>query len=1016
MEQSRWIQKHLIDAARLLPAQGPITAFVFLNPLQAVEDLPFEQGLERGRDLFGCETYLSEDRYREKMALGRIRISELTEELRTQLGDRAAQPVGPSGTLFDLRLSMLMSPVRLAPPEELEWFLAETSALSRYGEDISPEVAERATEATRHWAMREVRTHSLNPWRSILPRVMDPAIESWSREEWTGFALKALWEVCRGGVKNLRPRQEPNLPIRHRDLFRQVTGEDCDRLFNEVLIPFCARFVDQGLATWELPDRASGFWKTFVDLYGHDRPVERWLRELPGELRRLSSQSPEDVIADSLQRLGVSLEEGPEYLTRELLALRGWAGTIWQAEDRGDRIGRPVPSGTLVEYMAVRLVLLRVALGYLVRREMPEVKSLADLRETLRGRLSLVRKSSVEERAIQLFQLAQGQGWSAAVLSVMSGDQWQTLVEEMEAFDHLPRRRVFHQALERRFRIRALDTIAVHSRDHQAKKVENPSFQSVYCIDTREESFRRHLEEVCPRAETFGAAGFFGVPMYYKGVSDAYYQALCPIVIRPKAYVIEEVVFSLEESNRRRSNARKRLATASRRVHVGSRSMTGGALLTASLGVLASFPLVARVLFPTMTSRIRLAFGSVVEPPRVTRLRIERMTEQPGPEGDSIGFSLTEMADMAERILSETGLRSGFARLVFFFGHGSFCLNNPHKSCYDCGACSGSAGGANARALAAMLNDHRVRTMLSERGIEIPGSTVFIGGLHNTAKDTFSYFDLDQLPRTHTTDFESARDCLEEASRRNAQERCRRFYSAPLDISPGDAHLHVENRAEDLAQTRPEFGNASNAMCIVGRRERTQGLYLDRRSFLVSYDPTLDDEESTILGRILGAVVIVCSGINLQYYFSYIDSVGWGAGTKLPHNVTSLLGVMDGAASDLRTGLPWQGVEIHEPVRCLFVIEAKPEAIMKIMRRNPTVGNILRNGWSQLALLDPDSSQVQLFQDGKFVPYVPSMNELAQAKTSADWFQGWREHVDFAEIDANGTADRQMPGTGDEGE
>lgn len=1009
MGQVNWIQKHLVEAARLLPAQGPITAFVFLNSLQALEDLPFDQGLERGRELFGCETYLSEDRYRENLAKGRIRAIDLMDELRADLGERATMPVGASGTLFDLRLSMLMSPVRLAPAEELEWFIAETGALSRYGEEVLPEVAEQATEKTRQWAMREVRTNPENPWRKVLPQSLDANIERWTRDEWTGFALRALWEVSRSGVRDLPLRDDPAPKNRHRDLFREATGEDCDRLFNEVLIPFCARFVDQGLATWELPNRGQGYWKTFQELYGSDQLVERWLKALPGELQRLSSLSPVEVIADSLRLLGVSDEEGPEFLTRELLALRGWAGTIWQAEDRGDRVGHPMPAGTLIEYMAVRLVLLRVALGYLMRREMPEVKALAELRGVLRSRIRPAVETTHEERAIQVFQLAQILGWSAADLAAMSKEQWGILVQEVEAFHPLQRRRVFHQAFERRFRTQALDAIAIHTRDRKGAKVENPLFQSVYCIDTRAESFRRHLEEVCPRAETFGAAGFYGVAMYYKGVSDAYYQALCPIVIRPKNYVIEEVVFSLAESNRRRSTARKRLATASHQVHVGSRSMTGGALLTASLGVLASFPLVARVLFPATTSRIRSAIGSVVQPPPVTRLRLERTTEQPGPDGESIGFSLAEMADVGERILSETGLRSGFARLVFFFGHGSFCLNNPHKSCYDCGACSGSAGGANARALAAMLNDPRVRKLLEERGIAIPDSTVFIGGLHNTAKDTFSYFDLDQLPRTHTSDFETARDHLEEASRRNAQERCRRFYSAPLDITPADAHLHVENRAEDLAQTRPEFGNASNAMCVVGRRERTHGLYLDRRAFMVSYDPTLDDEESTILGRILGAVVIVCSGINLQYYFSYVDSVGWGAGTKLPHNVTSLLGVMDGAASDLRTGLPWQGVEIHEPIRCLFVIEAKPEAIEKIMKRNPAVGNILRNGWVQLALLDPDSSQVQVYQNGKYVPYVPSVNELPRAKSSAAWFRGWREHMDFAEIDANGVVERQVP-------
>ena len=37
---------------------------------------------------------------------------------------------------------------------------------------------------------------------------------------------------------------------------------------------------------------------------------------------------------------------------------------------------------------------------------------------------------------------------------------------------------------------------------------------------------------------------------------------------------------------------------------------------------------------------------------------------------------------------------------------------------------------------------------------------------------------------------------------------------------------------------------------------------------------------------------------------------------------------MDGAASDLRTGLPWQMVEIHEPVRILFVVETTPETIL----------------------------------------------------------------------------------------
>jgi len=170
--------------------------------------------------------------------------------------------------------------------------------------------------------------------------------------------------------------------------------------------------------------------------------------------------------------------------------------------------------------------------------------------------------------------------------------------------------------------------------------------------------------------------------------------------------------------------------------------------------------------------------------------------------------------------------------------------------------------------------------------------------------------------------------------------------------------------SEDLSQVRPDWGHATNAICIVGRRWKTRGLFLDRRAFLVSYDPTQDDAGAAILSRILGAVVPVCSGINLEYYFSYVDSPGWGSGSKLPHNITGLLGVMDGAMSDLRTGLPWQMVEIHEPVRLLFVIEATPAALMSIMEKNAAMKTMVANRWVQLAAMDPATGQLSVYQDG----------------------------------------------------
>ena len=55
-------------------------------------------------------------------------------------------------------------------------------------------------------------------------------------------------------------------------------------------------------------------------------------------------------------------------------------------------------------------------------------------------------------------------------------------------------------------------------------------------------------------------------------------------------------------------------------------------------------------------------------------------------------------------------------------------------------------------------------------------------------------------------------------------------------------------RANDISQVRPELGHATNAAAFIGRRAMSRGLFLDRRVFLISYDPLADPAERTRLG------------------------------------------------------------------------------------------------------------------------------------------------------------------------
>ena len=293
-----------------------------------------------------------------------------------------------------------------------------------------------------------------------------------------------------------------------------------------------------------------------------------------------------------------------------------------------------------------------------------------------------------------------------------------------------------------------------------------------------------------------------------------------------------------------------------------------------------------------------------------------------------------------------------------------------------------------------MANAPAVRARLAAAGLVIPADTVFIGGMQDTCSSGIDWFDIDRLPPTHRDEFATLRRSLDQARGLDAQERCRRFDSVPSAITPADALRAVEARAGDLAQVRPEYGHASVAMCVVGRRRRTRGLFLDRRAFLVSYDPDTDPDDA-ILSRTLAAVGPVCSGISLAYTLSRIDPRVYGAGTKLPHNITGLIGVMDGHCSDLRTGLPLQGVEIHEPVRLLLVLETTPDRLWRAVAPLPGVARLIRNGWIHAACWPPAGRYVEVYDRrlDRFLPHAVESARVPEVARSADWYAGAHGHL-----------------------
>jgi hypothetical protein len=465
--------RHVIGhAAHLLPAQGPITVFIHHNTLHAFEDLPFTDAVATAGKLFGCQPYLSEQRYREELGRGRIRFTDLEAVLAEDAEDApssAEQRVLPGCTRRQLRLAMLQYPLRSGPTEELLWFVAETDALRRVRSDTSEAVRRRLVAETRHWVLRDLRGRLKNGMDTrprgdspaavelaeLLGRFDESRIESWSEATWEAVALQLLWRVCCRGMalaaehsetrSEACPESRPDamLPVRHRDLLLRVSGVDADLQVHDVLIRFCGAFVDQGLARWQLPRRDEGFFRAFCGLYRGDGFAEPWLREVARETAALDDHgvAPLEAIATSLDLLGVDRAEWDSYLSATLLALRGWGGIIHFLEQRGDRAVHPIPQGSLIEFLAIRLLLDRCAVADVARRTIGCTGLLAGLRDELRRRLPAPAPVGVEQRAFPAFQLAQVLGWMPEQLQRLGPAEWAELLHEIESFPALERRR-----------------------------------------------------------------------------------------------------------------------------------------------------------------------------------------------------------------------------------------------------------------------------------------------------------------------------------------------------------------------------------------------------------------------------------------------------------------------------------------------------------------------------------------------------------------------------------------------
>ena len=992
----------------------PMRSFIHHNPLHGLEHLPFETAVQRGTALFKARGFLTRALYQGYLADDKVDPEALAAEVRAFAAARDPVPG------IDLE-HWLLTLLRRCPEP-----IFQTDASAR-AEDVHAVLAGSGGNAPVNDDPDALDAHLR---RTLLGE--RPVYE----------AVDDLWDTGIGEV------------------------------LDDTMIRACLDFLDEGQSVWVMPDREQGLFAAWSQVACRDaRALLKRIASVAGVAR--DALMPETVIHQIMVSLQVPEADWTGYFTREIARLHGWSGFIrWRASATRYHWSERYP-GDLVDLLAVRLTLTRVLLETRARGRLP--RNRGDLerliaerpRETFlrlelgsarmlpemahrveaclaRGKATAIdalfadytctkRAREAGAQVARLRALASEAGMPDA-LAALRRDDVRALLEALGDFEKAEGM-AWLRALEARTMKELLGGLSLEPPPSREKR---PFVQAAFCIDTRSERIRRHLEAVGDY-QTFGIAGFFGVPVSLMELGRGSETHLCPVLLTPKNLVLE-----MSAAGRTDEAA---LTALERAMHTLKESVLSPFVTVEAIGLLFGFDMVGKTVAPSVYGRWR---SHLHEHRPATHLLVDKLSREQAdsilrtvqraviveaagqelglaPEaitdtlvrelreaalGNSeleqdltsalgvpeqrvqalvqtlrstyrintpfanrqmeqlgrIGFSLDEQVQFVRQALRSIGLTEDFSRFILLVGHGSTSENNPYESALDCGACGGNHGLVSARVLARMANNPAVRKRLAERGVSIPDDAWFIPALHNTTTDEISLHDLGLLPTSHLVYLDRLRNGLTAASRRCAQERMPSLEPARSRRDPAAAARDALRNAVDWSQVRPEWGLSRNAYFVIGRRSLTQSMVLDGRAFLHSYDYRLDPNRR-LLETILTGPLVVGQWINMEHYFSAVDNERFGSGSKVYHNVAGRFGVMTGNLSDLRTGLPSQtvltdGRPYHEPMRLITVIEAPFAQAQAAVENVVAVKRLVRNGWIRLIVIDPETADVCLFDDG----------------------------------------------------
>ncbi len=684
------------------------------------------------------------------------------------------------------------------------------------------------------------------------------------------------------------------------DAATTITEKDWNRFIVGRISVWAASYFDVGQASWKVADSNQSIfmsWKTEAEI--------ALTAELTGvkNFRKLIKAYPNDPIEaaqKAMKQLNIPHEGMDAYLHRLLLNIGGWAAYAarldWESQLYGGK------DGQLIEFLAILLCWEAILIESF---NDPKINSEWDTQK----KLFIFEDSANQNKIIKENLILQ------------------------EAFEKSAQREL-------------LEKFQYNSSTSEEQL--RPAAQAIFCIDVRSEVYRRNLEMVNSKIDTMGFAGFFAFPIKFIPLAHQVGEAQCPVLLPTGPTILEKIID--EQDNEKAIQNR----ILNRQIQKVWKSFKSSAV--------SCFSFVSPIGLSYLPKLFTDSFGYTRPVPHPDKNGLNKQLNSKKSISLSVenfnkevtGIPLEQQVQMAKNALTAMSLTDNFAEFVLIVGHGATMVNNPHATGYDCGACGGHTGDANAKVAASVLNNAKVRFELIKEHIFIPEDTLFLACLHDTTTDEISIYNENEVSNNQNKAFQNLKSSLSLASKSARAERAIRLVTK----NKKSIDSALIERSKDWSQIRPEWGLAGCSAFIVAPRERTKNINLEGKSFLHSYD-WKKDKTFGVLELIMTAPMVVTTWINLQYYGSTVDNKNYGSGNKTLHNVTAGIGVLEGYSGDLRQGLPLQSIHDgekfqHEPLKLSVIIEAPIAEMNKVLEKHSNVKELCDNEWMYLFAMNEE--------------------------------------------------------------